>query len=583
MVAPPKTPGVYVIEKNAFPNSVVEVATAVPVFIGHTQRAAYNDRDFAMKPIRVTSMAEFETYFGSGAFVQFELKDTLDDDDKALIVSPIQLQMWDQTKPFLVPTSTLYYLYNSIRLFYQNGGATCYIISVGPYDVTTPSSKDDFIKAIDSLEYEPEPTIIVCPDAFRLPETDYYAVAQHMLMHCGDTQSRMALLDVYKGAVTKPGIDITENIEKFRTNIGQNNLNYGVCYFPWLETNIVSVNDVTFQYFNQALLEEIKQEPIAIGASGETLTLGDSKLQLLLLPTTSAAKPKADGTKAATLEADGAKAAIPEVDGTKAAKPKADATKVATSESPLPTRGPVSIIDLANMQANGVKLASNYESVTTTLIHNSLLASSKSYVSITKAIARYINTLPASAAMAGVYTSVDNSRGVWKAPANVSLNSVVAPTVSLSDNDQQNLNGDAITGKSINAIRPFTGLGVLVWGARTLDGNSQDWRYINVRRTMIMIEQSVKLAARSYVFEPNDSGTWTLMNSMISSFLFNLWKQGALAGTKPDDAYQVAVGLGTTMTADDILNGIMNITVLVAIVRPAEFIMLTFQQQMQKS
>ncbi|MFD2934924.1 phage tail sheath family protein [Spirosoma flavum] len=231
----------------------------------------------------------------------------------------------------------------------------------------------------------------------------------------------------------------------------------------------------------------------------------------------------------------------------------------------------------------GQELVTDFEPIEATVIHNSLLASSKSYVAITKAIARYINTLPASAAMAGVYTSVDNNRGVWKAPANVSLNSVVAPTVSLSDGDQSGLNVDAVSGKSINAIRPFTGLGVLVWGARTLDGNSQDWRYINVRRTMIMIEQSVKLAARSYVFEPNDSGTWTLMNSMISSYLFTLWKRGALAGTKPDDAYQVSIGLGSTMTADDILNGIMNITILVAIVRPAEFIMLTFQQQMQKS
>jgi hypothetical protein len=216
-------------------------------------------------------------------------------------------------------------------------------------------------------------------------------------------------------------------------------------------------------------------------------------------------------------------------------------------------------------------------------INNSLRTLFPAYSLIMTALARYLNTLPVAPAMAGVYTAIDNSRGVWKAPANVSLNAVVAPTVSLSDQGQADLNIDAVTGKSVNAIRSFKGLGTLVWGARTLDGNSKDWRFINVRRTMIMIEQSVKLACRSYVFEPNDANTWTNVKSMISSFLFNLWKEGALAGAVPTDAYSVAVGLGSTMTPDDILDGFMNVTVLVAIVRPAEFIVLTFQQQQQKS
>jgi phage tail sheath protein FI len=141
----------------------------------------------------------------------------------------------------------------------------------------------------------------------------------------------------------------------------------------------------------------------------------------------------------------------------------------------------------------------------------------------------------------------------------------------------------SLTGKSINAIRSFIGEGVLVWGARTLDGNSQDWRYINVRRTVIMMEQSVKAAAKAYVFEPNDSGTWSTVKSMIESFLYQQWKSGALVGGKPEDAFSVNVGLGDTMTGDDILNGIMRVSILIAVSRPAEFIEITFQQQMQKS
>ena len=140
-----------------------------------------------------------------------------------------------------------------------------------------------------------------------------------------------------------------------------------------------------------------------------------------------------------------------------------------------------------------------------------------------------------------------------------------------------------ISGKAVNAIRSFVGEGVKVWGARTLDGNSLDWRYINVRRTMIMLEQSVQDATRAYVFEPNVASTWLNIRSMIQNFLNGIWKRGGLAGAVPEDAFSVHVGLGDTMTPEDILEGILRVTVLVAIVRPAEFIEITFQQQMQKS
>ncbi|MCY4333704.1 MAG: phage tail sheath subtilisin-like domain-containing protein [Litoreibacter sp.] len=204
------------------------------------------------------------------------------------------------------------------------------------------------------------------------------------------------------------------------------------------------------------------------------------------------------------------------------------------------------------------------------------------YKDIMDAMAKYVNTMAPSAAMAGIYTAVDNSRGVWKAPANVSVNSVISPTVNIDHAQQENLNVST-TGKSINAIRPFVGEGTLVWGARTLDGNSLDWRYVSVRRTMIMIEESIRLASKAYVFEPNTANTWVTMRSMIENFLNGVWKAGGLAGAVPTDAFSVHVGLGETMTPEDILEGILRITVLVAVTRPAEFIEITFQQQMQKS
>jgi len=194
-----------------------------------------------------------------------------------------------------------------------------------------------------------------------------------------------------------------------------------------------------------------------------------------------------------------------------------------------------------------------------------------------------VNILPASGGMAGVMTAVDNEIGPWQAPANTSIVSVSSLPINLSESEQGGLNVDAVSGKSINAIRSFHGLGILVWGARTLDGNSQDWRYISVRRTMTFLEQSCKLAAQAYVFEPNDKNTWEGVKAMISSFLNSIWKQGGLQGASAADAFLVECGLGSTMTSQDILNGFMNVTIKVAVIRPAEFIVLTFQQQMATS
>lgn len=193
------------------------------------------------------------------------------------------------------------------------------------------------------------------------------------------------------------------------------------------------------------------------------------------------------------------------------------------------------------------------------------------------------NILPPSGGMAGVMTTIDNEDGVWEAPANTSIVGASSLPIRLSESQQADLNVDAISGKSVNAIRYFNGIGILVWGARTLDGNSQDWRYISVRRTMIFLEQSCKLAAQAYVFQPNVKNTWEAVKAMIGSFLTSIWKEGGLQGASASDAFSVECGLGSTMTSDDILNGFMNVTVKVAVVRPAEFIVLTFQQQMATS
>ncbi|SHE79626.1 phage tail sheath family protein [Chryseobacterium takakiae] len=191
--------------------------------------------------------------------------------------------------------------------------------------------------------------------------------------------------------------------------------------------------------------------------------------------------------------------------------------------------------------------------------------------------------LAPSSAMAGVYAKVDSTAGVFKAPANVGLNYVVAPTLKISHEDQESLNVDPTSGKSINAIRTFTGKGPMVWGARTLDGNSNEWRYISVRRFFNMVEESVKKSTERFVFEANTANTWIRVQTMIENFLNQQWQDGALAGSKPEEAYYVSVGLNKTMSAQDILEGRMNIEIGMAAVRPAEFIVLRFSHKLQEA
>jgi hypothetical protein len=146
-----------------------------------------------------------------------------------------------------------------------------------------------------------------------------------------------------------------------------------------------------------------------------------------------------------------------------------------------------------------------------------------------------------------------------------------------------NLNVDPTSGKSINAIRYFTGKGVLIWGSRTLAGNDNEWRYVPVRRFFNFAEESIKKGTEWVVFEPNDANTWARVKAMIENFLLKQWRAGALAGAKPEHAFFVKVGLGVTMTALDILEGRMNIEIGMAVVRPAEFIILKFSHKLQES
>jgi phage tail sheath protein FI len=182
-----------------------------------------------------------------------------------------------------------------------------------------------------------------------------------------------------------------------------------------------------------------------------------------------------------------------------------------------------------------------------------------------------------SAHMAGLYARVDVARGVFKAPANETVNVINGFAQDINQREQ-----DVLNPIGINALRFFPNRGNRVWGARTLSSDTT-WIYINVRRIFIYVEKSIQVGTQWVVFEPNDEGTWSRVRQTVTDFLTTFWRNGGLQGTTAKEAFFVACGLGVTMSQDDINNGRLIIQVGIAPVKPAEFVIFQIQQYVQNT
>lgn len=461
-----QTPGVIVKEISTLPNSVVQVSTAIPAIFGYTAIGTPG------KPLRITSLKEYETFFGGPYAYKYNVSAT---GTTAVVQFGTVGNMVDY------PVLGTFFLYEAMRAYFANGGGPCYIIPVANYPTAVVTANqsvqlNDFGSpqggAMAELLKLDEPTLMLFPEAVNLSLIEYKSLAEYSLGICAEMQDRFVLLDTPKGIdLTSPVVNATTSMTDlvaYRTILGNEDLKFGAAYYPHLETS-----------YNWAFDETLT-------------TVGTSSLQDL----------KSNGSQDYN-------------------------------------RG------LAVLNGKTVNL-------------------------------------PPSSLMAGIYAKNDNNLGVWVAPANVALNGVVKPVQAISNQAQAGLNVDATAGKSINVIRTFTGKGTIVWGARTLAGNDNEWRYVPVRRLFLTAEESIRKAVEPFVFAPNDAKTWVKVSSMISSYLNGLWQQGALSGAKPEDAFFVNIGLGTTMTSQNILDGEMIVEVGMAAVRPAEFIVMKFYHKVNQ-
>lgn len=460
-----KTPGVYIEEIPHLPPSIASVETAIPAFIGYTEKIPPEKEPGAIinKPLLISSIFEYEQNYGAG-FPETDIKVNI---DASLPTAPIVSKTVNKPK---------YLMYYALQMFFANGGGQCYIVSVGDY-TTGQIMETDLSNGLGEIEKIRDITLIVFPDAINMTQQDYYKIHQAAIQQCVHLQSRFTVMDVWIDDANPTADNVKALRDATLHGSDLEDLRYAAVYYPRIYAEVI------YQYKDTDVTLVVINDP-----NGKNFN------------------------------------------------------------------------DKMSVAKGG---ASAY------------------YYAAQNAISNFNILMPASSAMVGIYANVDNSRGVWKAPANAQIINALKPEIAITDLQQQSLNVDADAGKSINAIRSFPGRGpAIVWGARTLAGNSNEWRYISVRRFFIMVEQSVKNATEQFVFEPNDENTWLRIKSMIQNYLSEQWKAGALMGTSPQEAYFVHIGLGQTMTELDIWEGRLIVEIGMAAVRPAEFIILRFMHKM---
>ena len=672
-------PGIYMQEISTLPGTVVEVQSAIPAFIGYTEKTRYNGRSLLGVPERIASFKDFEERFGGSAKLNLD----------AIRIKTEAGGAFESVDS--VHFTRCFLLYEAVYMYFANGGGECTIVSTGAYADTTNFDKEPFLEAIEALDAVDDITLLALPEAVLLGES-CFTVQQAALAHCARRMNRFAILDTREDSAEgstllhwrhTPDKDWwRKGCQEFRDRIGIMNLSYGAAYTP----NIIADTPVRCDY---KIIRDHLRDADAADSGTAVLSLDNldpsvkqtiQALDVALLDCSNLMDAVTEGKKALLPGVDRSKMPrrlsdiirkgymplnsdnigkltdmygglfisllgldparvnaprpveekaenVPEEDeGQPSENDRKDPDKAAGVFGPHPLSTDMArhvadqlkgiVGKYVDLSAEGKDMASLIASVRagisalpaqafgelTEALHNLLFAdlyeaisknitrlsdglysNSAVYRAIHSAVQTAARVQPPSAAMAGIYASTDRQRGVWKAPANVSIANALGLTQVVTQSEQETLNADSVSGKSINALRSFPGKGYLVWGARTLDGNSLEWRYIPVRRFFLMVEESMRRATTWAVFEPNDANLWAKIKSMLDNYLLQKWKEGALQGAAPGEAYFVNVGLGSTMTEQDILEGRLIVDVGMAVVRPAEFIILRFMHKMQQA
>lgn len=564
-------PGVYVEEFDSGVKAMEGVGTSTAGFIGLAEKGPVIGR-----PILLTSFAEYQRRFG-GFLSELEY-------------GPYR------------------FLPNAVEQFFTNGGSTCYVMRAVPEDATTAKSDDgpvtitaqapgawaNTMQVLFSRSVRAKTQILSVQDGangkqFQLKNSAGFRVGDIIAYRSESETTYQKIIAVNGTLVTfseaLPDNAVDTDLVPKRT-IEACGVDMVVrCDGQEEKYPVCSLNPVAPDY----LIAALEKSTMAT----MTLTLEDKADDLLVLLGGTAdmeeLRVELSGGLNGTMDAVNA-GVFNGTDGGPGKRTGIEAFQEITDVSIMAVPG----VTDANVQA---KLIAHCENLTSRFavldapldctgvddlnLHRSAYDTTYAalyapWVQVYDPLLKRPTFIPPSGSVCGIYARTDIERGVHKAPANEIVKGCTGLSVSYNEAEQGKLNPNGV-----NLIRAIPGQGIRVWGARTCssDGN---WKYVNVRRLFIFLEESIRANTGWVVFEPNDEALWSRVKGTISLFLETQRRNGALMGSTADQAYYVNVG-PTTMTQDDILNGRLICEIGVAPVRPAEFVVFRITQITQSA
>lgn len=574
------TPGIYFNKQEPLIQESNSGETAIPAFIGLTQKMGITKGVVTPNKIyKIHSLSEYESIFGVAQRERFH------------VAYNQYTDIYELDNEYLSNTDEAgsMFFYQSIALYFVNGGSACYVLSIGNYENETSYLKiSNFMKAIDLLEEIEGITLLSIPESILLSTFEHYQVQQYALQHCEKIKNRFFILDVKQELGIEQG-NLEKDIQAMRIQVNQS-LNYGAAYYPYVRTNQprnFNESDVTVAYQlttsvlhtqysdNLVTINNLSVDPYGYlkGTDREDENSGPNVVYIRVGENTLVDK--------AGFEVDEKGIRIPGI----------SPYGIFTDDSRLHYLNYQGFI-VTNFASNDASHVKKSLATQTLLLNAKLsylvdakwsLSSPNIHSKVSAVLAKNYRVLPPSTLIAGIICQTDRSFGVWHSPANVVLKDVIEPCVSIDNGEQEELNVDLLSGKSVNAIRTFIGKPPLLWGARTLNGNDDEWRYISVRRLISAMESRLKEITQFSLFESNTPFTWLKIKTVVEIYLESMWQQGALFGETSEQAFYVNIGLGKTMTQQDIYNGIIHVEIGLAAVRPAEFILITFTRETTKT
>jgi len=512
------TPGVYVEEVPSSSATLSAGATAVAAFVGFTAKAPTDDPTDpdGVKPRLVTNWTQFESLYGGFA------------------------------PGIMLP--------HSVYGYFNNGGSLAYIVRIPN---TTPATEPG-VKALPSVDRGLGPALEVTTVEPNAPIS--VAVTPESNEDAGDEDPPTFRIDVIENGKTVEsfeGLTLLKGDRNVETVVNKESEKVKVA--TKVDTSKLEADLATIPAGVYAI-EPAPAEPIAVSgrafAGSETARTGINGLviaddvTMVMIPDLITAARKDDGTVDLNMWKTVQLALINHCEG--------QSNRMAVLDAP-PGMSPQQIKEWRSDVAM-------YDSQFAALYYPWISVSNPAAVNGDTEI-----LVPPSGHMAGIWARNDDTRGVWKAPANEIVRGALDVETNITKAEQGLLNPIGI-----NCIRPFGTRGIRVWGARTLSSNT-DWTYINVRRLFNMIETTIMNGTQYAVFEPNDQTLWEGLKRTVGSFLRGLWRDGALFGATAEQAFYVKCDAETN-PPESIDLGRVVVEVGIAPVKPAEFVIFRIAQ-----